>query len=165
MLSILAHVGLLVYLQQGGSGDGGGKDKNPGPTSVKVTIIDKPSDKQEEAPPPPPNAGKILVKELEREKKKIEIDDCPQSYGGIGVTHDPWCYVTQVGAGYPADRAGIKVGDQLAGDVDKNEGSINCPGKGEVGTKITVAVMRDLKMRYVTMTREKICQAKEEEQP
>lgn len=132
---------------------------------MKITIVDKSSEKDVEAPPP--SVGKLIVKKEEAESKKKEETDCPESYGGIGVTHNTTtCEVSQVGFGYPAYRAGIQPGDiTSSSEINEDEGTYECPGRGEVGTLVTMRVFRPStgKSWKVTMVREKICTLKENE--
>lgn len=98
-------------------------------------------------------------------------DNCPdndpkvKSYGGIGLQFAP---ATEVGPngqtvisqplkylvhvvpeGYPADRAGIKVGDIIEGNPIRF--------RGEIGTPLTVEVIRNGRLMKFNMTRVKIC--------
>lgn len=58
-----------------------------------------------------------LVKDVELLPKEgtygLGIDRCPEGYEGIGIKRNFGGLVTQVAKGYPADRAGIKVGDVI----------------------------------------------------
>lgn len=79
-------------------------------------------------------------------------EDCPDGrfFGGIGIEHlalDD--VIVTVIPGYPAFRAGLKVGDVLIGDIEHIE--------GEIGTPVTVLVRRGVEVLRFDMIREKIC--------
>lgn len=78
---------------------------------------------------------------------KSESNKCPKYYGGIGVTIIN-NVVTEVYNGYPAHKNGILVNDYIiTPDILR----------GEVGTKITLQIVRNNDILTLTMKREKIC--------
>jgi C-terminal processing protease CtpA/Prc len=78
---------------------------------------------------------------------KTESNKCPKNYGGIGVTIIN-NMVTEVYTGYPAHKNGILVNDYIiTPDVLR----------GEVGTQITLQIVRNDDILTLTMKREKIC--------
>lgn len=155
ILSILAHVALLIVLsKRGGEGDGDGKASAKKHENIKVSIIDKPSDKEvkQKQIPPPENKSKVVVKKKKKvppEQKYVD-HKCADWYGGVGIQHpSPGSYeVAYVGKGYPADRAGILVGDLVLNGDEL---------RGTPGTKVVVHVMRGSRALTFYLVREKIC--------
>ena len=153
ILSVLVHVVLLVVLsKRGGEGDGGGAKQKQ--SSVKVTILDKPSeqDVKQKQIPPPVNKSKVIVKKKKKNppKQKYVEHKCDVWYGGVGITHvsDGSQVVNYVGVGYPADRAGILPGDLVTNIQDL---------RGTPGTYVTVKILRGTKALSFYLVREKIC--------
>lgn len=85
-------------------------------------------------------------------------DNCSDWFGGIGITqryevpHGAGerllTLVEEVHHGYPAERAGIRAGDQVLNSYEI---------RGEVGTKATVKLIRDGQPLTLVITRDKIC--------
>lgn len=79
---------------------------------------------------------------------------CPRTYNGIGVTRqsvgefDEHPHVIEVAEGYPAYRAGIKVGDVLLNWYQL---------VGDKGTPVVVKIMRDGVYMEFNTIREEIC--------
>lgn len=85
----------------------------------------------------------------QEEARKKALDECKDFFGGIGVTFDLFDRtISEVHKGYPAERAGIRVGDRLS--------SIE-PIRGEPGTKVEILVIRGEQEILMEITREKIC--------
>jgi hypothetical protein len=86
----------------------------------------------------------------------VSIDDvygetpCDNWYGGIGIVQDILGTITQVAPGYPAYRAGLKVGDVIFSYG-------NGPIRGEIGTEVIVIIVRNQETMTLTLVREKIC--------
>lgn len=157
MVSVAIHLALLAMLVPAATGGKKGDkpaDKSSG--SVRIKLIDKPQ----------PKKSKSVVK-LPKKKDSvpqktavvIPVQDyqehsCERWYGGIGIqqTNTTGCVISFVPKGYPADRAGIQVGDLMMID----EFGV-CPGRGEIGTPITVTWMHGGKVFVKTLIREKIC--------
>lgn len=105
-------------------------------------------------PPPPPQEVEIEMIESTQPAggtpdiiaKGDEGPPCELWYGGIGILG--YTTVEQIYEGYPADRAGIQVGDFLI----TSEGI-----RGEPGTKLELDVLRNNKRLHFTLIREKIC--------
>lgn len=156
--SIAIHAVLFYFLRVGDGGDGGEAGKQQ--QKVKITILDKPSnvDNKSKDKPLPETKSKVAVKKKKKKVKpeqKVVDHKCDDSfYVGIGVQHEQngSCRITHVGKGYPADRAGMQVGDLAMRGPDGD-----CPGRGPLGTMITVKVMRGTQVLTFTMVREKIC--------
>ncbi len=106
-------------------GKGNSDEEGEGDAGVKVTIVDK-------------SVGQGAT------------DACDDWYGGIGVQTDYGGIITYVGKGYPADRAGIKIGDHM------REHFVGV--RGEPGTQVDVTFTRDGVEFTKTFTREKICE-------
>lgn len=112
--------------------------------------------------PPPAEAAQPQVVTMdialieEPRPAASQAPDCPSSFGGIGIGHNGIGYVTEVVAGYPAARAGIKVGDIL-----ENLDLI----RGEAGTPVIVMVRRHGQLQLFQMIRENICTEKPKKEP
>lgn len=101
---------------------------------TEVTLIEQP--KQQDKGP-----GK--------KPKHTKATNCKQFFGGIGVLYvNTEGEVQTVYRGYPASEAGI-----LEGDIILNAGQI----RGDVGTPITVSILRGSLNLDIEMTRAKIC--------
>lgn len=114
-------------------------------------------------PPKPIKISMISASSANENKMNIQlakkIKDCGEGaivYGGVGLVFQPsplkvnTFIITQVAPDYPADKAGIKNGDEFYGDPF----SIL---RGEIGSSVTVSFMRNGKKITTTMIREKIC--------
>jgi len=86
-------------------------------------------------------------------------------YGGIGVTlkagASGLCEITALSPGAPAEKAGIKVGDQIVKidgtDVSSNSvEEISAKLRGEAKTKVTLVIKRDGKEQSFTLTRAEV---------
>lgn len=119
----------------------------------------------------------IIEKPKKDEEKKVSSDDdgygnvphgkdvCPDFYGGIGITQvagirGPGDYtvivaVQEVHHGYPAEQAGIQVGDVLL-----NSSEI----RGPIGTTVTVLINRRGEFMKFDIVRDKICTEKHEKE-
>jgi hypothetical protein len=78
----------------------------------------QPEEKREKKPPPPLLANMVtdaeLVDKIEESADPNALHiQCPQTYRGIGIKRNFGGEVVHVAKGWPADRAGIKVGDIL----------------------------------------------------
>ena len=161
VISIAVHIGLLYML---GSGGGNGKDgdKDGTPGTVKIKLLDKPapteSKKLEEKVPE--TKSNIVIpkkKELPPEQKVVD-HKCEKWYEGIGVQHGPNCTIDYIAKGYPADRAGLRIGDRTGPLTETGD----CPGRGPLGSFLNLRVIRDGKVLYFKLVREKICTSPEE---
>lgn len=161
IVSLALHALLLLLLShKGGDGEGGvvEEENNSESSTVNVTIVDKPQEKPAETvPPPPPKKETTIVipkkEEVPPERQYVE-HKCENYYGGIGVQlslTQTLCLIIGVGAGYPADRAGIKVGDFM----EKVHGE--CPGRGDKNTEVVITWWHKGEKVSKTMIREKIC--------
>lgn len=175
-LSLMLHGAALIGLVLGGGGLGNGgtsKEKHKGTGEankyggVSVTNI-IPKEKIVEVsivdtPPPPPIKSEILTKHKKERKKKAEKKhkkrlkkDCPGKwYGGIGIEEtynkifDLTTIVT-VYPGYPADEAGLMVGDHI---IWADQPQII----GPPGTKLTMKIQRGNIFFTVVIVRGKVC--------
>jgi hypothetical protein len=165
LLSIALHVGLLYLLsQRGGGGEEGGNGRKQQHISVK--ILDKPSktETKNEQEKIPEDKGIIIEQKKKLPPEQIVVDHkCEESYEGIGIQFDymstQMCKISHIAKGYPADRAGLKVGDLLLSDAKSD---VDCPGRGPIGSLLTLQVVRGGKHFEVTLVREKICTSPEE---
>lgn len=146
-LSSLIHLALLIalvlpYIK---SGDGTNTEPQPaGSTEKTGDIIPKESEEEQK---------EIVVELVDLPKKKAQPakgHECKGDnwYGGIGVVHNGH-KISEVAVGYPAYRAGVRVGDETISNIDVI--------RGEPGTSMNLVVIRDGVMLYFEMVREKIC--------
>lgn len=147
--SLLHTLILLVLLTLPHHGDKGNAEEEANGTRAQreeplaVTIID-----------PPKKDEEVVVEEdaeLEALKKLAPHagEQCEHFYGGIGIIEGVEG-VTEVYPGYPAALAGIEVGDFI-----KSGEAI----RGEIGTPVTVVVVRGLRTITFELVRDKICVA------
>ncbi len=76
-----------------------------------------------------------------------EEKDCEDWFGGVGITHS-FREIIKVNKGYPAEKAGVKVGDIILNEEEL---------RGEVGTEVTMLIIRDGDPLEFTFERGKIC--------
>jgi predicted metalloprotease with PDZ domain len=159
VVSVLIHATLFFILSlAGGDGDEKKEEKSSASSSIRVNIVDKPSEKKTEPKPPvPKNKSTIIVQQKKPLEQEYIDHKCDEWYGGIGVQYEDMDsgIISHVGKGYPADRAGIIVGDLV---VDSEE------IRGKPGTKVTVKIMRGSKLLIFNMIREKICTNEEKDE-
>jgi hypothetical protein len=140
--ALLLLVALTLPVSKGdGEGEsptGGSRNEEP----IDVTIIDPP--KKDEAPVVEDKEASELAK-----RAPHAGDECEHFYGGIGVI-DGVNGVTEVYPGYPAANAGMEVGDLITSGE---------PIRGEVGTPVTITVLRGLRLLTFNLIRDKICTA------
>lgn len=162
IISALFHLAafLLVANLQNGAGKGElNQDKQgqgQGATNDKV----QPKITEIELIPPPPDkeAGTEPKLPKPKEQPKDGVTECENNswYGGIGIQQN-WTdgSIDEVYPGYPAEQAGLKVGDQIR-QVSSNEGS---EIRGTPGTKISMWIHRPSSNEsfLVEITRGKIC--------
>ncbi len=83
-------------------------------------------------------------------KKSKNKTECKKFYGGVGVQSS---YINEqivsVYPGYPADRAGIKVGDVVLNPMDLV--------RGKIGTTVKLQIKNDSGIVVYNLIREKIC--------
>lgn len=95
--------------------------------------------------------GKTLKKAVEDSAPAAQ-ESCTHWYGGIGIMstikNNNTQEVFDVSPGYPADKAGIQVGDVITPSEEI---------RGEPGTVITIIVRRYGQELKLNITREKIC--------
>lgn len=82
-----------------------------------------------------------------------EGEPCDDWYGGIGIIQDFENEITYVAPGYPADNAGIRLGDVIV-----SQGEI----RGEPGTILELTIFRKKIKLTFKLIREKICTYKED---
>lgn len=97
-----------------------------------------------------PGDGKTIIPKEDGEGTSTE---CEEWYGGIGIIQDFESEITYVAHGYPADKAGIRLGDVI---VEQNDEI-----RGDPGTKLTLNILRNKKKLVFNLVREKICTYKE----
>lgn len=167
MWSLLVHGTLLALLvfngfhaPSSGNPPGGGTPEEQAKAeqqakedrTVQVEIIDPPKKSDEEAQKKAEEDGLLAAAPHLK-------DECPDFFGGIGITESyvPNGYndqargrivVMEVHHGYPAESAGILVGDELLNSTEI---------RGEIGSKVTVLVNRRGQMISFEISRDKIC--------
>ena len=128
------------------------------PIEVTITerIIPKPAEAETVEAPQELDMDGLLA-------EMHNAQDCPDFFGGIGITQK---YVTnsdftrghyevaEVHPGYPAERSGILVGDE----IHSNTREI----RGEIGTNVTVLIVRRGELLTFNLVREKICISKDQ---
>lgn len=159
--SLLLHLLLFVLVAYKGLSQGGEEGKPQGqPDAITAEIIDK---LPEEDASSSPDEGLGEVPPVERPAHAD--DDCAEFFGGIGITqggqrdqfgNQVEMIVTTVHHGYPAEKAGIQVGDYI---ISREE------IRGEIGTKVTVIVNRNGQILTFDMIRDKICTTPPKEKP
>jgi C-terminal processing protease CtpA/Prc len=163
--SILIHLSLTYFLKLGGEEGGEGQKKSE---PVKIKLLDKPSNTESKTPEKklPENKSEVVVpkeKELPPEQKVVE-HKCEEFYEGIGIQFNnvtpEGCFVSYVGKGYPAHRAGIAPGDMIVDEGARHQ--LECPGRGPIGSMLDLEVVRNGQTRKITVVREKICISPEE---
>lgn len=154
-MSLMLHAMLLTMLAPHGCGKG--NEQQAGEASEKADPVSTKefqakSDKAEEKP----EEQVLQVTLIQKPKPKASpapdaIHDCVGTlwYGGIGIQTDVLHNVVEVGSGYPAERAGIKVGDRLTQDPSF--------ARGTPGTTVTLTLQRGTQVFDVTIVREKVC--------
>jgi hypothetical protein len=165
ILSVLLHLSFFLFIAtyQGG-GDSGhpGKVREKGnqaremqkPVDIVPKVVDVEIITMEKGP------GKIPAVSTPPEKKSpVGIKQCEGDkwFGGIGIMDD-WMQgdvIEQVYAGYPAARAGLKVGDKIlyVDGLPPDIGQI----RGEPGTVVILTISRLGATYQIPIVREKIC--------
>lgn len=149
LLSLILHSAplLLLFLLSGsGSSEGDSKSNKASGSPDSATIVDKGANGK----PKPPIEMEITLVDPEPPKS----DGAPECagdnwYGGIGIVQDERTGILlTVAKGYPAERAGLLVGDRLLTRLNI---------RGEVGTIATVTLVRDGSILQYNIMREKIC--------
>lgn len=146
LLSFLIHAALLIIVISSASDLPDQSEQKENPDSYSVSVIDNPK--------------KDLSYEMEVdidgnfEKKNEDDKKCPAFYGGIGIEEDFFSHtVSNVYKGYPAEGAGVRVGDLI-------ESVSGEPIRGEPGTSFLLRIVRDGKSFTVKITRQEICYTK-----
>lgn len=169
IISLLMHLAFLIMILLSGSGGGGGKtgthgEKGKGTQSsgTKYKGVDAedviPKEKLVEVSivSPPSNPKGAVIHKPKPAMHKKTIKDCPGKwYGGIGISDS---FNLQTGVervdtvfyGYPADLAGIKVGDLIMSISDREI-------VGTPGTYITLHILRGKDILDFTIQRDRIC--------
>ena len=83
-------------------------------------------------------------------KEKSKKTECTSYYGGIGISIDFGLMdrITEVHSGYPGDLGGLKVNDYIIHGEEIT---------GEVGTSVSVTILRDGLFHTFNFIRKKIC--------
>lgn len=144
-LSISLHVLLVLFYTSLLTKNSDTKNKKQAAKSIEVQVIEN----QEKTP-----SEETLVLEKDKpgeNKNSSKNDKCDSYYGGIGVQQDILTLkLLKVYSGYAADRAGLRAGDiiqSIAGEEIK----------GEIGTTLSLRVIRNSTEFTITIVREKIC--------
>lgn len=154
-ISIILHISLAAAMSlmigpSGQESEQGSKDRQ---RSISMRLLDKPhnSDPKKEVIPEKESGVRIRKEKLPPEQTVVD-HPCENFYTGIGITTlGDNCRVDTVAVGYPAYRAGIQVGDLIISD------DLTCPGRGPIGTLLTIKILRGNKALTKTLVREKIC--------
>jgi len=103
----------------------------------------------ESHPPPKPEKKEVSLKLIPKSvgKEKSVAKECDDWYGGVGIIHFDGV-ITQVPGGYPASKAGVKVGDIIIETIDL---------RGEPGTKVVMKFMRNGEIFNKEVIRDRIC--------
>jgi hypothetical protein len=122
---------------------------------VEVTIIPPPA-KEEKAKDLPADKDGLKFKT----HREVGSKDCKHWYGGIGIVLNwdqftTYYHLAVVYPGYPAAKAGLKVGDQVIGFIER----------GDPGTTIVVNLVQHEIVTPVSIVRDKICISDEETRP
>jgi len=151
LLSVVIHVSIFMALNNGKASNKGHDKGNKSSSKVNVLILDKPSDKEVESKKQPSKSkSTLIVKKKIPLKQEYVNHECTIWYGGIGIQHpNGGSYAVEaVGKGYPAERAGILIGDLIINGEEL---------RGEPGTYVTVKILRGTKALSIEVVREKIC--------
>lgn len=147
LISVLTHAILItILLMTGGIGNGNFDSNHNGSKLGGVDennkIIPKPSEYTEIT-----RAGDGYGKKSKKTKKDIK---CERYYGGIGIQRSyAGDFITEVYPGYPADRVGMKPGDQILNHTEVI--------RGEVGTTVRIILKTKYGLLTYNLVREKIC--------
>lgn len=147
LISILTHASLIaILLITGGAGNGNfdrtNKGSKLGGVDENNKIVPKPSEYTEIT-----RVGSGHGKKSKKTKKDVK---CERYYGGIGIQRSyTGDFITEVYSGYPADRVGMKVGDQILNHTEVI--------RGEVGTTVRVILKNKSGILTYNLVREKIC--------
>lgn len=145
-VSTFLHCSILILLSlfkgNGGTGAGSENDKRTiSPKSIDVSVIS----------PPPASSGMDTIEEVKKSSGETSKSECKESYGGIGVVLTKESrIVSSVPPGWPAYRAGIKVGDRII-SPDFEDVS------GPAGTIVEIVFEAEDGIHTVTIIRENIC--------
>ena len=123
---------------KGGAGDSDGKkiEDISKPEVTEVILIERKT--------PMPS-----MEQLQKQEHERKLAQCKDSFGGIGVTHDPMTgTITTAHKFYPAWEAGIRDGDRLVNPERL---------RGKIGTSVTVTLIRNGETLTFNLIRGKIC--------
>jgi len=160
--SLLLHLAVLLAVvlyipseeKQGKSGEGIGQ--RAGSKETFQDILPKVIE-VEMVEPPEPQEDEATIEKLKKEKVE-GLTECQDDrwYGGVGIQQDFLTdTVDEVAKGYPADKAGLRIGDVIK-SVDSQTGP---EIRGEPGTIVRLMIFRPSTGEFLTltMTRDKIC--------
>ena len=155
LASILIHIIILSIKIPVAENKNKGKLKKKSPITVKI--------KQKKGTGNDDNKDLFLEKQIIAQLKQIQklaeeeqavkklLEKCDTYYMGIGVVHSSlFGEISEVVAGGPADKAGIKPGDVPLDDLDIRD-------KYPEGTQITIPILRDGTMLQIPVIIGKIC--------
>lgn len=147
LLSFLLHAGFLALLflsQAEGGNQGGGSRAASGKLIPKVAP-------GEVADNSPISVSLAYKKKKPLKDKKEGLTECVGDdwYGGIGIVAYDNEPINHVSPGYPAAKAGVRVGDRLM------MGSAEI--RGEPGTPVKLIVVRDGEILTFNLIRDRIC--------
>lgn len=137
---------VLLWLQpiSGGTGDAqeGQGDKEGGDPGEIMP-------KGDEGKPEPPSEIEVTLNIPKPKGKGLRDCEGTNWYGGIGIMQNETTgEIIHIGKGYPADRAGLRLGDMLL----TRDGI-----RGEPGSTVTLMLKRHGQLLQFDIVREKIC--------
>lgn len=153
--SFLIHAALFVLIAWKGlhaPGEESPKQTQP-PESITAEIVAPPKSKESET----------SIQKVEKEEEAMLpvpshlTDECKDFFGGIGITNKMVpnyatnrydAVVSEIFPGYPASKSGIQINDVLL-DPDNI--------RGEIGTHVSVPVLRNGEPITFDLIRDKIC--------
>lgn len=151
LISILIHL-LFAGLIIGGGNCKSGGDSDQGAKNKTQTNDGEIQDKKSDDKPVEDKSISIDIIQLPKkdESKDKGVTECKDNfwYGGIGIEQNANREIIYIAHGYPAEKAGLKLGDIILSDVEI---------RGEPGTQVTLDIRRGDEMFNITITRDKVC--------
>lgn len=153
---------LFYQVHGSGDGEGVGKDKGRQQGDDKTGKIQPHAD---EGQLEDKREVEITLVSIPKQKPEVKVEgvkDCKGDrwYGGIGIMSDFYTKkIEYVAPGYPAAKAGLRLGDIIMSDDSPTT------IRGEVGSVLTITVVRNGEIITLDITRGKICLDDDVSQP